>query len=335
MARSVLFIFLCLSGFVQPVAADPTIVPRVRDTGDPVVAALLAEARANSPTFRRLIERIDATNGIVYVEQGACPPGFRACLLLSVVLAGPNRILRIHVDLQREKGAAMAAVGHELQHAIEALEERGVTTGALLYGFFERLAGSPSATGQLAFETEAAVHAGDQVQLEIQAHQRATSHVRTKEPRILGLIDAGLSRSDTFRRLVDTLNASDVVVYVEPKLTREQLGGYLAHNIVFAGGQRYVHIAVETQGAQRRLVAVLAHELQHAVEVAQDPLARDPESVQQTFNRLAIPFGCGGTCSETRAAIEVESIVAQEFVHKTLDVCTRPNRRSPTDCRER
>src|SRR5215467_9553019 len=253
MARSVLFIFLCLSGFVQPVAADPTIVPRVRDTGDPVVAALLAEARANSPTFRRLIERIDATNGIIYIEQGACPPGFRACLLLSVVLAGPNRILRIHVDLHREKSAAMAAVGHELQHAVEALEERGVTTGALLYAFFERLAGSPSATGQLEFETAAAVNAGDQVQLEIQAHRHTTpdktdhklaigtgtapeQHVRTTHPGILALIEAGLSRSDTFRRLVDTLNASDLIVYIEPKLTRQQLGGYLAHNVVIAGG---------------------------------------------------------------------------------------------------
>jgi hypothetical protein len=206
MARSVLVIFLCLSGFVQLVAADPTIVPRVRDNGDPVVAALLAEARANSPTFRRLIERIDSTNGIVYVEQGACPPGFRSCLLLSVVLAGPNRILRIHVDLHREKQAAMAAIGHELQHAIEALKERGVTTGALLYGFFERLAGSPSATGRLEFETQAAVKAGDQVQLEIQAHQRTTSHKTDHELAIATEKTPSSPRSSFTSRIQDDIS---------------------------------------------------------------------------------------------------------------------------------
>ena len=57
----------------------------------------------------------------------------------------------------------MASIGHELQHAVEALSEAGVRTNALIYAFFERLSGSPSARGQLEFETEAAVKAGDAV----------------------------------------------------------------------------------------------------------------------------------------------------------------------------
>ena len=139
-------------------------------------------------------------------------------------------------------------------------------------------------------------------------------HVRTTEPKILQLIDAGLSHSDTFRRLVATLNESDVIVYIEPKLLRRALGGYLAHNVVARGGYRYLHIAVETQGAERRLVSLLAHELQHAVEVAQTPDAQDEESLQRMFARLAVKFGCGGTtCSETQAAKDVEYIVREEF----------------------
>jgi hypothetical protein len=132
--------------------------------------------------------------------------------------------------------------------------------------------------------------------------------------RFSGLVTAGLSRSDTFRRLVATLNASDVVVYVEPKLTRQALGGYLAHSIVTQGGRRYVHIAIGMQGAERRLVSLLAHELQHAVEVAQTPDVQDVESLQRMFSRLAIEFGCGGTtCYETQAAKDVEYIVSEEF----------------------
>ena len=49
----------------------------------------------------------------------------------------------------------MASIGHELQHAVEALSEAGVRTNALIYAFFERLSGSPSARGQLEFETDA------------------------------------------------------------------------------------------------------------------------------------------------------------------------------------
>jgi hypothetical protein len=139
-------------------------------------------------------------------------------------------------------------------------------------------------------------------------------HVRATEPRILVLIDAGVSRSATFGRLVATLNDSDVIVYIEPKLKRQALGGYLAHNIVAQGEYRYLHIAVEISGSQRRLVSLLAHELQHAVEVAQTPDVRDAASLERMFSRLAIKFGCGGTtCYETQAAKDVEDIVSREW----------------------
>ncbi len=139
-------------------------------------------------------------------------------------------------------------------------------------------------------------------------------HVRASEPKILALIDAGLSRSATFRGLVATLDESDVIVYIEPKLTRQALGGYLAHNIVARGGYRYLRIAIEMQGARRSLVSLLAHELQHAVEVAHAPEARDAESLQRTFGLLAAKFGCSNTeCYETQAAKDVEHIVSEEF----------------------
>jgi hypothetical protein len=139
-------------------------------------------------------------------------------------------------------------------------------------------------------------------------------HVRATEPRILALIDAGISRSATFRQLIAALDESDVIVYIEPKLTRQALGGYLAHNITTAGSYRYLHVAIETAGSEGRLIPLLAHELQHAVEVAQSPDARDPESLERVFSRLAVRFGCGGTsCSETQAAKDVERVVGDEL----------------------
>ena len=141
-------------------------------------------------------------------------------------------------------------------------------------------------------------------------------HVRATEPRILRLVDAGISASTTFRGLVATLNASDVIVYVEPKRTRQALGGYLAHNVVAQGQYRYLHIAVDIAGAEHRLVSLLAHELQHAVEVASTPDARDAESLERMFSRLAIRFGCAGTtCFETQGAKDVERTVREELAH--------------------
>jgi hypothetical protein len=152
------------------------------------------------------------------------------------------------------------------------------------------------------------------VAVALTAQDASLHHVRSTDPRILSLIESGLTRSETFRHLVATLDDSDVIVYVEPKLTRQALKGYLAHNIVANGGYRYLRVAVDTHGSVRRLVALLAHELQHAVEVAQDPEARDAEGLERMFDRLAVKFGCGGTtCSETQAAKDVEYTVNQEF----------------------
>lgn len=146
------------------------------------------------------------------------------------------------------------------------------------------------------------------------AQNSAERHIRTTDARILTLIGAATARSETFRHLVDVLNVSDVIVYVEPKQTRQALGGYLAHNITTAGAFRYVHVAIETHGADGRLIPQLAHELQHAVEVAQSPDARDPERLMEMFERLAVKFGCAGsTCSETQAAKDVEHIVGEEL----------------------
>ena len=146
------------------------------------------------------------------------------------------------------------------------------------------------------------------------AQDPAAHHVRTSDPSAAQLFAAGMSRSSTFRTLVDALDKSDVIVYVDMKTRRQALGGYLAHNITVAGAYRYLHIAIDTQGARGRLVPLLAHELQHAVEVAQDTTARDEATLERLFEGLAIKFGCGGTtCSETQAAKDVEAAVIAEL----------------------
>jgi hypothetical protein len=151
------------TGHPGPDCAHEPPMMRVRSSSDPTVTTLLHDAFERSATFRQLVEIINRTDGLVYIEPGKCKPGVYACLLMSVTIAGPNRVLHVRVDTRRDAPAVMGSIGHELQHAIEALSEAGVRTNALLHAFFERLAGAPSATGQLEFETEAAIRAGNRV----------------------------------------------------------------------------------------------------------------------------------------------------------------------------
>ena len=150
--------------------------------------------------------------------------------------------------------------------------------------------------------------------LALTTQESAPLHVRTADSKVLALIDAGISGSATFRGLIATLNESDVIVYIAPNLTRQTVGGYLAHSIVAGGRYRYLRIAIAIGGTEHRLVSLLAHELQHAVEVAQAPDARDSQSLERLFSRLAVAFGCGVTsCFETKAARDVEYIVREEL----------------------
>jgi hypothetical protein len=143
-------------------------LPRVRANGIPSLAALLADGAAASAKFRRLVATIDASDGIVYIEPGTCRHGVRACLMLTVQVAGPHRILRIAVDTHRDRRELVAAIGHELQHAVEVLSDRHVIDYHTMYSFFEHI----GPTGSERFETPAAVRVG----MEVMAELRTTMH---------------------------------------------------------------------------------------------------------------------------------------------------------------
>jgi hypothetical protein len=131
-------------------------VPRVR-AEDPRLSAAIARGVERSATFRRLIEAIAATDGLVYVLEGTCGQGVRACLHMSVEVAGANRLLRVLVNPRRAAGCElMASIGHELQHALEALSNPNIKTSFALSSYFRQI----GPEGPRRFETEAATQAG-------------------------------------------------------------------------------------------------------------------------------------------------------------------------------
>jgi hypothetical protein len=136
---------------------------RVRAVG-PRFEAVISEATARSKTFRGLVELIGTTDGIVYVAEGQCGHGVTACLLLTMTMAGPNRVLRILVDPRKVDRDLMGSIGHELQHAVEVLTHRAVRGNGAMVLVFKDLCG----WCRFRFETESAIRAGDAVRGELQ-----------------------------------------------------------------------------------------------------------------------------------------------------------------------
>jgi hypothetical protein len=153
----------------KPGVVTADAIRRVRDLGDARIAQLINEGIHMSPTFRSLVDMIDATNGIVYVQRGDCGHGVRACLVLAIQVAGPSRILRVLVEVPRERREVIAAIGHELHHAADVLANPAVTTmEGMFFHFFDRR-GSMSITGR--FETIEAIRAGMQIEDELRARK--------------------------------------------------------------------------------------------------------------------------------------------------------------------
>ena len=164
---------ICLAGVlslgsavIAQLDSDPS-RPRVRSS-HAYIRAMIDEAARRSVTFRRLVEAIEASDGIVYVEQGECSNNVRACLTLSITPTADYRFLRVLVDARKPDWDVMASIGHELRHAIEVLSEASVRSSEAIFLLYMR-------AGMLmgdSFETSAAMRTGDAVRNEVASFSR-------------------------------------------------------------------------------------------------------------------------------------------------------------------
>jgi len=115
------------------------------------------------------------------------------------------------------------------------------------------------------------------------------SHVRGATPAVSALIARGASRSPTFKKLIEDLNASDVIIYLElSNALPPGLDGRL-NFMTAAGGVRYLRAQVVSGLGFEELIAVAGHELQHALEIAADRDVRDSASLAGLYERIGIP----------------------------------------------
>ncbi len=142
----------------------------------------------------------------------------------------------------------------------------------------------------------------------------ATSRLRPKDKKATALLEAGTARSATFRRLIEVLEQSDLVVYVETR--RLALPG-LTQFVCATPGARYVLVSVQVQGLDNDLVPWLAHELWHAIEIAGAPEVRDAASLKRFYEKV-------GRGARGDGATQLETLKAQETRTTVLDELRRP-----------
>ena len=156
----------------QPLDVDPasTELLRVRSR-HAALQALIARAEVQSPTFHRMVQTINASDGIVFIDPGTCGHGLRACLV-RVASAGQHRFLFVKVDIGKADHEVMASIGHELQHTVEVLSNPRVRDQSSMY-FLYKFNRDYGAHSSVAFETTAAIEAGRAVADEIRRFQSA------------------------------------------------------------------------------------------------------------------------------------------------------------------
>jgi len=142
----------------------------------------------------------------------------------------------------------------------------------------------------------------------------ARGHVRFVNDRIAEVFEYAMNRSPSFRELIATLDILDRVVYVEEGQCGDGTPRGCLVLMPMSGGKKLL-VRINPRQPNRLVAAQLAHELYHAMEVAQEPDVVDELSLRELYRRIGHRscFNEGDGCWETRAATAFEALVVREL----------------------
>jgi hypothetical protein len=174
---------------------DGSSIARIRPV-QKEAARLLAEGLAHSPTFRRLVERLERSRVIVYIELRPDMPIHRGGTLRFLARSTTDSFLKIHLNRAFTGKTLIALLGHELQHAVEVAEAGGIASVGELRALYQRLG---ERTGPDQFDTLAARKVGYVVRHELSLRG-------TAQPQFAMTDEGALPESEEFG---DEAGASD------------------------------------------------------------------------------------------------------------------------------
>jgi hypothetical protein len=139
-------------------------------------------------------------------------------------------------------------------------------------------------------------------------------HIRSTEHELSDELARGARQSPTLSRLVDHLEMSDVVVYLTfDRMPTSNTAGRISL-IAAAPGRRYLRVSIDRRigGCQR--LALLGHELQHAVEIADAMEVVDAEGVASLYKRIGFRSDRGRDCYDSQLAIQTGQRIQREVL---------------------
>jgi hypothetical protein len=140
----------------------------------------------------------------------------------------------------------------------------------------------------------------------------ASPRVRAIQPAAAELLAEAARRSDTFAGLIAALERSDLIVYVEMVPLPRGIDGRLQFAAA-AGPNRYLRVQVRPDMPRDRVKAVIGHELQHALEVAEASEVRDQRTLAGLYERIGT-HGASAGRFDTRGAQKAEQRVRAELI---------------------
>jgi hypothetical protein len=143
-----------------------------------------------------------------------------------------------------------------------------------------------------------------------------TRRVRALDPRIASVLAEGLARSPTLGRLVAALEFTDVIVQI---VATQNLPAAVPGRLLLVPGAkayRYLRIQIRPEGSTDDLIGTLAHELQHAHEVAHATDVRDDDGMARLYRRIGFR-GPGEGEYDTVEAHDVALRVRRELWYGT------------------
>jgi hypothetical protein len=165
MLSTVLMLALAATMPVTPSAALESPTRHIRSTF-PYVNSLLRDGFYKSPTFARLVTRLERSDLIVYIELIPQMPAGVEGRLVMLPRTHDTRYVRIQLGMlgQGSENEEIALLGHELQHASEIADAPDVSTADAFVALYERIG---QRSGWHQYETTAAQDAARHVRSEI------------------------------------------------------------------------------------------------------------------------------------------------------------------------
>jgi hypothetical protein len=141
--------------------------------------------------------------------------------------------------------------------------------------------------------------------------------VRAMDGRVQNLLSAGVRRSPAFAGLLTALQETDVIVYVEATMNMpSDVTGRLLLQAV-TPSERYLRIQYRATLLGDRAIEVVAHELRHALEIAEERSVTDSTGLGALYQRIGhrstLAHAPARKGYETLAALQTGDIVRTEL----------------------